>query len=190
MLYWSSMYRSCLLLLAQRLIGSFAYIVFVNAAMFMQGLQRVKVLRRGWWHPFSQSELFIECADFRTVLRCYRCFFPPHKATKHTTNAVISFLSRNLCTISQSGQLKSLNEVSKSLGLEAIMWVENKQSETRWPEKQERERQERGRKSSVDKFLVEGKRERGLELCCRIIYIARGRTGLREAEICFGQTAK
>lgn len=45
-------------------------------------------------------------------------------------------------------------------------------------------------KSSVDKFLEEGKMERGLELCFRIIYIARGRMGQREAEICFGQTTK
>lgn len=121
MLYWSSMYRLCLLLLAQTLIGSFAYIVFVNAAMFMQDLHRLGSCFGGNGIRFhNQNYWMCHCPDLRTVLQCDRCFFPPHKATKHTMNADIYFLSRNQRTISQSGQLKSLNEASKSLGLKKI----------------------------------------------------------------------
>lgn len=115
------MYRLCLLLLAQTLIGSFAYIVFVNAAMFMQGLHRLGSCFGGNGIRFhNQNYWMCHCPDLRTVLQCDRCFFPPHKATKHTMNADIYFLSRNQRTISQSGQLKSLNEASKSLGFKKI----------------------------------------------------------------------
>lgn len=204
MLYWSSMYRLCLLLLAQTLIGSFAYIVFVNAAMFMQGLHRLGSCFGGNGIRFhNQNYWMCHCPNLRTVLQCDRCFFPPHKATKHTMNADIYFLSRNqrsdlpIRTAKKSKWSIKKPGIEKNLALRtpggAIMWFENKQSKTRWPY-QERERQKRGRKSEGNhpstNFLKKEQRERGLELCFRIIYIARGRMGLREAEICFGQTTK